>query len=158
MQLQTLKQQQALVGLNFFNRYGNAQQRGNASDQPAAAPFRLGDKANYTQQQAKQLIEQTSGEDNAALMRLADRLVKQQDAAVGRAEAIRATLPVQGRTVTFTRALQVDKGSGSELQIGLNLDRTAGARAPRFWPLMLVAIGLGVLWIVGGKLVRREVK
>ena len=66
MQLQTLKQQQALVGLNFFNRYGNAQQRGNASDQPAAAPFQLGDKANYTQQQAKQLIEQTSGEDNAA--------------------------------------------------------------------------------------------
>ena len=156
VQLQNLKQQQALVGLNLGNRFNFEQQRADPNQAVNAAPFQLGEKANYTQGQAKELIERTSGEDNAALMRLADRLVKQQDAAVNRAEAIRATLPVQGRSVTFTRALQVESGPGSGLELGLDLDRSATGQAPRFWPLVLVAIGVGLLWLLGGKLVRRE--
>ncbi|MBI1178579.1 LysM peptidoglycan-binding domain-containing protein [bacterium] len=161
VQLQTLKQQQALVGLNFLNRGNIERQLANAPAQQqsqAAAPFQLGEKANYTQQQVKQLIDQTPNEDNAALMKLADRLVKQQDAAVNRAEAIHATLPAEGRSVTFTRALQVDFGSGAGLALGIDLDESDGARAPRFWPLVLVAIGLGVLWLIGGRLIRRETK
>lgn len=81
VQLQTLKQRQAVVGLKFFNRGNLERQLANASEQPAAAPFQLGEPANYALQQAKQLIDQTSSEDNAAFMRLADRLVRQQDAA-----------------------------------------------------------------------------
>jgi len=156
VQLQTLKQQQAVVGLNFFNRGNLERQLANAPEQPAAAPFQLGEKANYTQQQAKQLLEQTSSEDNAAFMRLADRLVRQQDAAVSKADAIRATLPVQGRSVTFTRALQVNAGPGAGLELGLDFDQVAAGRAPRFWPLVLVAMGAGLLWLIGGRLVRRE--
>src|SRR5690606_22498426 len=140
------------------NRYGNAQQRGAAAEPQAAAPFQLGEQANYTQQQAKEIIDQTSSEDNAAFMRLADRLVRQQDAAVSKAEAIRATLPVQGRSVTFTRALQVNAGPGAGLELGLDFDQLTTGRAPRFWPLVLVALGAGLLWLVGRRLVRRESK
>ena len=63
---------------------------------------------------------------------------------------------MQGRSVTFTRALQVNAGPGAGLELGLDFDQVATGRAPRFWPLVLVAIGAGLLWLIGGQLVRRE--
>ena len=37
---------------------------------------------NYTQQDARDIIERNDADDNAAFMRLAERLIQQQDAAV----------------------------------------------------------------------------
>jgi hypothetical protein len=72
---------------------------------------------NYTQQQAKQIIEGASADDNAALMRLAERLIQQQDAAVSSPTAIRASIPKQGRLLTFHRTVQVS--TWADLRIGL---------------------------------------
>ncbi len=152
VQLQTLRQQQALVGLNFLNRYG-IEQRNQMPSAPNAPAFQLGKQPTYTQQQAKDFIEQTGSEDNAALMRLADRLVKQQQAAVRKVEAIHATLPQQGRKVVFTRSLQVD--SLSPLEIGLDIDRSAEKRPARFWLLVVVALALGALMAVRDWSVKR---
>jgi hypothetical protein len=72
---------------------------------------------NYTQQDAKAIIDRNSADDNAAYMRLAERLIQQQDAAVSSASALRANIPDQGRVLTFKRAVVVDKEA--DLRIGI---------------------------------------
>src|SRR5437879_11858135 len=78
VQLHNIKLQQALVGLNV-------RQAGSGGEAGTLAA-RLRDLRNrkepaYTQQDAKDIIDRNTAEDNAAFMRLAERLVQQQDAA-----------------------------------------------------------------------------
>jgi hypothetical protein len=60
-------------------------------------------------------------------MRLAERLVQQQDAAVSSPAAIRANIPEQGRVLTFKRAVLVDKWA--DLRIGLEAKAVKAASA-----------------------------
>jgi hypothetical protein len=105
VQLNNLKLQQALVGLNV-------RQAEVAGDSSAAGgklnELRNNKFANYTQQDAQQIIDNNSADENAALMKLADRLIQQQDAAVANPAVIRANIPEQGRLLTFKRAVVVD--------------------------------------------------
>ncbi|HUS36163.1 MAG TPA: hypothetical protein VM680_12500, partial [Verrucomicrobiae bacterium] len=115
VQLHNLKLQQALVGLNV--RQSTA-----AGEQAPPASANLRDTLNrkeaaYSQQQAKQIIESNTADENAALMKLAERLVQQQDAAVAAPAVIRASIPQQGRLLTFHRAVLVD--TWADLQIEL---------------------------------------
>jgi hypothetical protein len=48
---------------------------------------------NYTQQDAKDIIDINTAEENAAFMRLAEKLIQQQDAAVSNPAGIRASIP-----------------------------------------------------------------
>jgi hypothetical protein len=114
VQLNNLKLQQALVGLNV--RQSSA---GGASDALAGKlrDLRMRKDVNYTQQDAKAIIDRNTAEENAAFMRLAQRLIQQQDAAVTSPAAIRASIPEQGRLLTFKRAVVVDPWS--DLKIGL---------------------------------------
>ena len=116
VQLHNLKLQQALVGLNV-------RQSATAGDTGALAgrfrELRGGKDANYTQADAKQIIDANSAEDNGAYMKVAEKLVQQQDAAVTSATAIRANIPEQGRVITFQRAVVVDREA--DLHIGLEV-------------------------------------
>ena len=67
---------------------------------------------NYTQQDAKDIIDRNTADDNAAFMRLAERLIQQQDAAVSSPSALRASIPEQGRVLTFKRSVVVDSSMG----------------------------------------------
>jgi hypothetical protein len=119
--LHNLKLQQALVGLNF-------RQAGLAPEGGLAGKLRdiKGRKdLAYTQQEARQILDNNSSEENKALMRLAERLIQQQEAAVVNPGAIRATIPQQGRLLTFTRAVQVDPFT--ELQLGLKASAVQAA-------------------------------
>jgi hypothetical protein len=114
VQLHNIKLQQALVGLNVRQ----AASSGDAS----ALNGKLRDLSvrkdvNYTQQDAKEIIDRNSADDNAAYLRLAERLIQQQDAAVANESALRANIPEQGRVLTFKRAVVVDKEA--DLRIGL---------------------------------------
>src|SRR5204863_3913611 len=104
VQLNNLKLQQALVGLNV-------RQAGVAGDSDALAgklrDLRGRTDVNYTQQDAKAIIDRNTAEENNAFMRLAQRLIQQQDAAVSSAAAIHASVPEQGRPLTFKRAVVV---------------------------------------------------
>jgi hypothetical protein len=115
VQLHNIKLQQALIGLNV-------RQAATAGDAGAlGAKFRdlHGRKeVNYTQQDAKAIIDRNTADDNAAFMRLAERLIQQQDAAVSAPAALRATIPERGRVLTFKRAVAVDPGA--DLHIGLS--------------------------------------
>ena len=65
-----------------------------------------------------------TAEENAAFMRLAQRLIQQQDAAINSPAAMRAAIPEQGRLLTFKRSVVVD--TFADLKIAV---RVAAARA-----------------------------
>jgi hypothetical protein len=109
VQLHNLKLQQALIGLNVRQSV--------VAGETDEQKLRGHKDINYTQQQAKQIIDATSADDNAAFMRLAERLIQQQDAAVSSPTAIRASIPKQGRLLIFRRTVQVD--TFTDLRIGL---------------------------------------
>jgi hypothetical protein len=130
VQLHNLKLQQALIGLNV------RQSAVGGEAEPTKLRDLHGRKAvNYTQQEAKQIIDANSGDENAALMRLAERLIQQQDAAVSSPTAIRASIPQQGRLLTFRRTVQVDPAA--ELKIVLE---TRAAREAS-WVVRITTLG-----------------
>jgi hypothetical protein len=122
VQLHNLKLQQAVVGLNV--------RQSAAAGEPDAVAGKLraargGKDANYTQQDAKQILDANTADDNAAFNRLAERIVQQQDAAVSNPAVIQANIPEQGRLLTFSRAVAVD--TWADLQVGLKTKAAAAA-------------------------------
>ena len=105
--------------------------------------------ANYTQQDAKQIIDNNSADENAALMKLADRLIQQQDAAVANPAVIRANIPEQGRLLTFKRAVVVD--TWADLNIALQA-RTANGIS---WGLRAAVLAIVALVLAGFALLGR---
>jgi hypothetical protein len=139
VQLHNVKVQQALVGLNV--RQSSAGGEADALTGKLRAG-RGGKEANYTQQDAKQILDRNSADENAAFTRLAERLIQQQDAAVSSPAVIQASIPEQGRMLTFSRAVAVDKWE--DLQIGLK----AKAVTPASW-LVRLAILAGTVLVLG---------
>ena len=68
-------------------------------------------------------------------MRCAERLIQQQDAAVTNPAVIQASIPEQGRLITFSRSVAVDPWA--DLKIGLKA-KTEGT-ASWFARLMILA-------------------
>ena len=149
VQLNNLKLQQALVGLNVRQSI-NAP----ADTAPAAKlRDRLGRTTlNYSQQDAKDLISNNSADDNTAFMKLAGRLIQQQDAAISRPAAIRATLPEGGRQLTFRRAVVVDPWAD------LRIDLTTQSAAATSWSLRVVVLGFTLLLLAAISLGARALR
>ena len=138
VQLHNLKLQQSLVGLNVRN---NINVSGNDA---LGGKLRAGGKEpNYTQQDAKQLLDNNSADENAAFTRLAERLIQQQDAAVSSPAVIQANIPEQGRLLTFSRSVAVD--TQADLQIGLQA-KTIGTVSwfTRFMTLAITAMLMAI--------------
>ncbi len=139
VQLNNLKLQQALVGLNV-------RQAAAAGDSGALGgklrDLRARKEVTYTQQDAKDIIDRNTADDNAADMRLAQRLIQQQDAAVSNPAAIRASVPEQGRVLTFKRAVVVDPWA--DLRIGL---RATAARAAS-WTVRTLILAATFLFLL----------
>ncbi len=146
VQLHNLKLQQALVGLNV--------RQSASAGESTPAPGNLKDLRNrkdvaYTQQEAKQIIDANSADDNAALMRLAERIIQQQDAAVTAPTAIRASIPQQGRLLTFRRTVQID--TTSDLRLSLRtIAKQAASTSLRAGILAILFAGFILLaWMAG---------
>jgi hypothetical protein len=122
VQLHNIKLQQALVGLNV--------RQAAATGDPAALGGKFRDlrgrkEVNYTQQDAKDIIDRNTADDNAAYMRLAERLIQQQDAAVSSPAAIRASIPEQGRVLTFKRAVVVETWADLKIHLAATAAKAA---------------------------------
>jgi hypothetical protein len=141
VQLHNIKLQQALVGLNV--------RQAAVSGETAAIGGRFlrdlrGRKeVAYTQQDAKDMIDRNTADDNAAYMRLAERIIQQQDAAVSSPTAIRANIPEQGRVLTFQRSVVVDPWA--DLQIHLS----ASAAKAASWGVRLLILVAAFLVLSG---------
>ena len=137
VQLHNVKLQQALVGLNI--RQNETTGNTDALTSKLRGP---GQEPNYTQQDAKQLLDSNSADENAALTKLAERLIEQQDAAVSTPAAIQASIPEQGRLLTFSRSVAVD--TQADLQISLKVSTSGPASIfTRIVMLILTALLLG---------------
>jgi hypothetical protein len=155
VQLNNLKLQQALVGLNV--RQNGLVNGGGANAGVQAVQtlntLRNSKDANYTQQAAKQIIDNNDADANAAFMKLAERLIQQQDAAVANPAVIRANVPEQGRLLTFKRAVVVD--TWADLNIGLRVQTASVAS----WNMRLLVLAVTALVLAGlGLLARRVAK
>jgi hypothetical protein len=137
VQLHNLKLQQALVGLNVRQ----AAAAGEGALGGRLRDLRTAKDLNYTQQDAKEIIDRNSADENAAYMRLAEKLVQQQDAAVTSPAVIRANIPEQGRLITFQRAVAVD--TWADLRI--TLEATAAKAASWSVRVLILAVTLAVL-------------
>ncbi len=152
VQLNNLKLQQALVGLNV--------RQSAVAGEGSALGGRLRDlrgrkELNYSQQDAKTIIDGNTSEENTAFMRLAEKIIQQQDAAVSSPAAIRANIPEQGRVLTFTRAVEVEEKA--DLRLGLVATAAQGAS----WAarglilagtlLVLVMAGWAARWFRSGQ-------
>jgi hypothetical protein len=132
VQLHNIKLQQALVGLNV--------RQATATGEPTALGGKLRDLRNrkeisYTQQDAKDMIDRNTADENSAFMRLAERIIQQQDAAVSSPAAIRANIFEQGRVLTFKRAVAVDHPA--DLRISLEVAATRAAS----WGVRILILG-----------------
>jgi vacuolar-type H+-ATPase subunit E/Vma4 len=148
VQLNNLKLQQALMGLNVRQA---AVSGANDAVGGRLNQLRNNKDANYTQQDAKQIIDNNSADENGAFMKLAERLIQQQDAAVANPAVIRANIPEQGRLLTFKRAVVVD--TWADLNIGLKA-RTATAAS---WNMRLLVLAITALVLAGLGLLARSV-
>ncbi len=141
VQLQNLKTQQALVGLNVTQN--------RLIGEPAARPPTGQAFFNYTQAEAKQLLERNAAEENAVQMKLAERLIQQQDAAVASPAAIRATVPEQGRRLTFVRPLLVDTWADLRVELEAHAVEST-SKSGKLWLLAGVfLIVVVVRWAAG---------
>ena len=126
-------------------RLGNAFVEPGTQQTQAPVQLQLREGANYTQQQAEQLIQQNTKEQNDALMRLAGKLVEQQEATQGQREAIRATLPQQEQKLVFTRSLHIDQWAPLELDLKLERASTDVSAFLKLGLLLSLVIGFGLL-------------
>jgi len=141
VQLNNLKLQQALVGLNVRQSIVSG---ANTAVSGKLLDLRNKGEANYTQQDARQIIDNNSADENTAFMKLAERIIQQQDAAVANPAVIRANIPEQGQLLTFKRAVVVD--TWADLNIGLKTrTATAASGSTRLMVLGLFALVLALL-------------
>jgi hypothetical protein len=145
-----MKLEQALVGLNM-------RQVANAGESDALAgkvrELRNRKEVTYSRQDAKTIFERNNADDNAAMTRLAERLIQQQDAAVSSPAAIRANIPDQGRVLTFKRAIVVDKRADLGIKLQANAARTAssGLRLG----ILTATVGAFALLLLAARALRR---
>lgn len=149
VQFQNIRNQQANIALNarINNVYFN---------NTIAAP--QVDYNNLTQNQIDQLLEATSEEDRQAIERLAERLVRQQEAAIARPASIYATFPEMGQSWQLERShlVEINKPLAVELRIksekqGFSWNKTVS--------VTLVATVLSVIFFVlTGWIIRRSSK
>ena len=147
VQLNNLKLQQALVGLNVRQA---AVAGANGGIGGKLNQLRNDKNANYTQQDAQQIFGFNSADDNGALTKLAEQLIKQQDAAVANPAVIRASIPESGRLLTFKRAVVVD--TWADLNIGLQARAETGASGK----LRLLILAVTALVLAGLSLFARR--
>jgi hypothetical protein len=138
VQLNNVKMQQAVIGLNML-QYAN---------DPGALggklqTLRTRKDVTFTQQDRKDILDKLPAEDNAALEKLAGRILQQQEAAVTSPTAIRARLPEQGTVLLFKRAVLVDPWAPLNLTIQAKTKVIAEDRTRVF-----LLAGLGVLLLM----------
>ena len=143
VQLHNVKLQEALVGLNVREAATGGE---GASISGKVRQLRDRNVINYTQQDAKDIIEANNADENAAFMRLAERLIQQQDAAVTRPAALHANIPSQSRTLTFKRAILVDPWAPLRLDVAATSALTASWEARATMLMATFFLVFGAMW------------
>ncbi|MCG8600386.1 MAG: hypothetical protein MI807_09625 [Verrucomicrobiales bacterium] len=157
VQLENLQTRQAVVGLNtrrqrLYIGNGGEVDFGNGSQIEvgiAENPVLQKGETNFRPDQLSQLLQGNTSEDNAALQRIATRLVRHQRATVTAPRAIAVTLPEEGTAYTFHRTVQVNENA--PLALELDFSKESQASAGRVFLLFLLLVAIGGSAIIGRK-------
>jgi len=148
VELNNLKLQQALMGLNARQA---AISGANGAISTELNQLRNNRDANYSQQDAQRVIDNNSADENAAFMALANRLIQQQEAAAANPAVIRASIPEQGRLLTFKRSVVVNTWADLGIQLEARVIGVISWSA-RLLVLALTALMLGAFALLTGRL------
>lgn len=143
VQFQTIRNMQANIALNA--RVNNLYFKNG---------FKSGevDYNNLTQSQLDDLNQQTSEEDREAMERLADRLVRQQEAAIARPASIYATFPQMGKAWNLQRShlVEINKPLRAELKIDVDASGFSWGGSIKYVVIFFIAtlLVLGIVRLV----------
>ncbi len=142
--MHNLKTQQAFLGLNFRNNFvqnqtGNGQQLDFNGDIS-------GDQMQFKPEDVEQLMIMNSDDVNAAFSIQAERIIRQQEAAVEKPDLLRTTFPQQGKAYTFQQTVQV--GDWSKLELTIDARKVVKGPQVGFRFGVLIILGLGLLVIL----------
>lgn len=150
VQLENLRTQQAIVGLNtrrqrlvLDHETGGGDSVVNDQVRQGASVNRVLNEGdlNYRPEEIPQLLQGNSSDENASLQRIAGRIVRQQ---VGSETVVRPmglVLPTEGRVYRFERPLQVVENAPLKLDLGF------APEARLIWWRLALAVGL-LGWVV----------
>jgi len=146
VQYHNLIQQQAVVGLvdrrNAVRESQNIQM--DQQSMPASQKAPAGQPVKPQQgQQGGRGQQSLSAKENDSLRILSEKILRQQEAAAGVAQAIRVTLPEHGRKLDFSRSLQVDPN----VVMTVDFKSFSGAGARR-WLALGFILGLFIIYRV----------
>lgn len=159
VQLENLRTQQAVVGLNTRRQRLVLDRESGEGDDLASEQIKQGaasnrilseGELNFRPEELPQLLQGNSGEDNASLQRIAGRIVRQQEDSEAPPRPMGLVLPTEGTALRFERALSVAEGAPLALEIGF----APQARLP-WWRILL---GVGLLGFLASFLSARLVK
>lgn len=139
IQFRNLARRQAVVGL--VNRRDELKQSQNLGGEAAAQEVAGFQDGNWTLDYGKEVEASLDAKDTDSLHLVAEKILDQQSAAAGEAPAIRVTLPVHGKEVQLTRALQIQPMA--DMEVSLRRLRIRGGG-----PLRTVAVALAVLLVL----------
>jgi hypothetical protein len=127
VQLENLRTQQAVVGLNtrrqrlvLDHETGGGDSVVNEQLKQGAAVNRVlneGD-VNFRPEELPQLLQGNSSDDNASLQRIAGKIVRQQQGTEAIARPMGLVLPTEGMVYRFERPLQVAENAPLNLELG----------------------------------------
>ena len=140
VQLHRLTKQQALVG----SRSRLRQQVGQSDGAQQAMP-ELGDQ--FTQAEAQRLQSSLNKADSENLEQITDRMIQVQETAAGETVQLAVNMPLRGRVLEFTRALQVKPDT--EMTVSFSAaPRRMDDRWTLAWAVGLFASLLGAFMLV----------
>ena len=146
VQYRNLTRQQAIVGL--VNRRGDLRSSRNVQDEEQVKLQKGFNDGNWTAEYGQQVAQNLSAEDNDSLNAVAERMLDQQAAAAGVGQAIHVTMPLEGRSLDFSRQLQVNPDTDLSVSfhaIGDRAFRWMYAVGALLAVFVLVRVGLAVL-------------
>ncbi|MDG1893221.1 MAG: LysM peptidoglycan-binding domain-containing protein [Verrucomicrobiota bacterium] len=146
VQLHNLKTKQAFLSLNFRNNY--VQNQTVTSDPSSSDNNQPGSQLQFKPEDYEQLVVKNSDDINTAFNNQAERIIRQQEAAVEKPQLLKATFPKHGNTYTFQQSMQV--GDWSKLHLSIEAQQaTTGISAwtQTGWLLLLGGAVLGMLML-----------
>ncbi|MEI6971160.1 MAG: hypothetical protein WCL44_06545 [bacterium] len=145
IQYKNMVKQQAKVGL--VQRRNIMRLNENVRDEKQMEQLRGFNEGNYTADYAKSVQQSLTIEENEALDALTDKIIEQQAAAAGVAQAIKITVPEHGRKLEFFRPIQINPNAAVTVEFKTLDLGPLGNTWRNIWPaillLALIRIAIG---------------
>jgi hypothetical protein len=153
VQLRNVMKQQVKMGL--VNRRDALRFSRNIIDEQQIGQMEGFQDGDFTQEYAEGVAQRLSDRDNDALEIVANRIIDQQAAAAGVVTAIRVTMPTQGRSLPFRRALQIDPNVDLTVSFVVSRGHVAGL-VEVLWPAAALFLALWLIPMQRRRRARRQ--